>query len=283
MSGSVRAAVVQMDITINDIPKNTARVLQSLRTAAAQGAKLVVFPEACLGGYCFSSAEEASSACLEFADPILQRTLPNAAAELGVAVVIGFLERGDDCIHNSAALLSEDGSVQIYRKTHLPRLGVDRFVQPGAELGSLMETTFGRVGCLICYDVRFPEAARAVGLAGAHILALPTNWPEGAETAPEFITRSRAWESRMWVLAANRVGVERGRRFIGRSQIVSPAGHIVCEAGSEEETILYHDLDLSPAEQKRIVIEPGEWELDITGDRRPELYEALTRKSEECR
>ena len=112
-------------------------------------------------------------------------------------------------------------------------------------------------------------------LAGADVIVLPTNWPEGAESSPDFLTRARAWENRVYVLAANRVGIERGRRFIGRSQIVAPTGVILCEAGPEEETILYADLDLSIARQKRIVIEPGEWELDTFSGRRPDLYGRL--------
>jgi predicted amidohydrolase len=80
----------------------------------------------------------------------------------------------------------------------------------------------------------------------------------------------------VFLVAANRVGVEGGRPFIGRSQIVSPTGEILAEAGTHEETILYADLDLASARSKRIVNEPGEWELDITHDRRPELYGTLT-------
>jgi predicted amidohydrolase len=133
---------------------------------------------------------------------------------------------------------------------------------------------------LICYDIRFPEAARVLALKGAEVIALPTNWPEGAESSPEFITRTRAWENRVFIVAANRVGVERGRKFIGRSQIVSPNGEIMVEAGPDEETIIYADLDLSLARQKRIVIEPGEWELDITGGRRPELYGELVKQKQ---
>jgi predicted amidohydrolase len=165
----------------------------------------------------------------------------------------------------------------FYAKTHLPILGVDRFVSPGGHL-SVWDTPYGKVGPLICYDIRFPEAARCLGLMGADIIALPTNWPEGAESSPDFLTRARAWENRVYILAANRVGVERGRRFIGRSQIVAPSGEILQEAGADEEKILYADLDLTQARQKRIVIEPGEWELDTFGGRRPELYGKLTEK-----
>jgi predicted amidohydrolase len=276
MSELVRVAAVQMDVKIGDNAGNLARILARLIEAAANGAKLIVFPECALSGYCFTSRDEAApyleEGCSENATAFVE-----ACARLGVTGVLGFLEqRGDEC-HNSALMnLPGDGRT-VYAKTHLPTLGVDRFVNGGNDL-KVYKTPAGSVGLLICYDIRFPEAVRSLGLQGADIVALPTNWPEGAESSPDFITKTRAWENRVYIVAANRVGVERGRRFIGRSQIVAPSGEILLEAGADEETILYADIDLAAARQKRIVIEPGEWELDITHDRRPELYGALTEK-----
>ena len=272
---SVRAAVVQMDVILGDLAGNHARALERLEEAAENGAEFIVFPECVNSGYCFDSIEEARP----FAEPADGAALAHFSqrcGELGVTGILGFLENDSGGVYNSAALAVPGKPPAVYRKTHLPTLGIDRFVNKGARL-PVFEAPFGRVGILICYDVRFPEAARSIGLGGADVIAVPTNWPVGAESAPEFITRSRAWESRAYLTAANRVGVERGRRFIGRSQIASPGGEILCEAGGEEETILYADLDLSQARQKAIVHEPGEWELDITNDRRPELYGALTR------
>jgi 5-aminopentanamidase len=285
MSDVVCAAAVQMDVNIGDVAGNLRRVLERLEEAASNGAKLVVFPEAALSGYCFNSMEEALPHAVasweEAIWPFARR-----CEELGIVGVLGFLSvasRWEDdpdfeACSNSAILAGagRPGSC-FYAKTHLPVLGVDRFVKPGDHLAVWDTGVVGKVGVLICYDIRFPEAARVLGLQGADIIALPTNWPEGAESSPDFITRTRAWENRVFLVAANRVGVERGRRFIGRSQIISPTGEIMVEAGPDEETILYADLDLSIARQKRIVIEPGEWELDITGGRRPELYGELTR------
>lgn len=274
-----RAAVVQMDVRLSDVDGNLARVMERLESAAEAGAKLVVFPEAALSGYCFGSLEEALPYAIDSWDravwPFAKR-----CEELEIVGVLGFLassgepseETGRVECGNCAILAGagRPGSC-FYSKTHLPILGVDRFVTPGDCL-MVWDTPFGNLGPLICYDIRFPEAARALALAGADIITLPTNWPEGAESSPDFLTRARAWENRVYVLAANRVGAERGRRFIGRSQIVAPTGEILAEAGPEEETILYANVDLAVARQKRIVIEPGEWELDIIGGRRPDLY-----------
>lgn len=270
-----RVAAVQMDVHIGENAKNADRILEKLSVAAGEGAQFVVFPECATSGYCFDSTD----AAMPYAEPdggaFVSRFAEGCRRE-GVTAIAGFLERGDGgAVHNSAVLVTPDGAAAVYRKTHLPTLGIDRYVEPGPSL-PVYDTPVGKVGILICYDVRFPEAARTLGLQGADIIAVPTNWPVGAESSPDFITRARAWESRVFVVAANRVGIERGRVFIGRSQIVSPSGSVIVEAGRTDEAILYSDIDLAEARQKAIVHEPGEWEIDITTDRRPELYSALT-------
>ncbi len=269
-----RVAAVQMDVHIGENRKNAARILEKLSVAASEGAELVVFPECATSGYCYDSVD-AAMPFAEEDDGAFVREFAAACQGEGVTAIAGFLERHGSAISNSAVLATPDGGARVYRKTHLPTLGIDRYVEPGAAL-PVFDTPVGKVGILICYDVRFPETARSLGLSGADIIAVPTNWPTGAESSPDFITRARAWESRVFVVAANRVGVERGRKFIGRSQVVAPSGGILLEAGPDDEAILYCDIDVSEARQKAIVHEPGEWEMDITTDRRPELYSVLT-------
>jgi len=270
----VRAAAVQMDIRLGEVQANLLRVLELLEEAAGGGAQLVVFPECALSGYCFESLEEARAAAISAGHSEHLRRFAARCAELGVVGVLGFIEAGAGCFNSAIVAGEAPGSLFLYRKTHLPVLGFDRFATPGNALG-VAETSWGRLGVLICYDVRFPEAARVLALKGADVIALPTNWPVGAESSPDFLTRARAWENRVFLVAANRVGVERGRRFIGRSQIVAPGGEVLCEAGPDEEAILHADLDLGQARRKRIVYEPGAWELDVIGGRRPDLYAPL--------
>jgi predicted amidohydrolase len=272
---TIRVAAVQMDVKLGENKANLDRILTRLEEAAANGAQLVVFPECATSGYCFTSLEEATPHTTVMNSHYLE-AFHETCFNLGVTGILGYLEQLETGCYNSA-LVAFGEEVATYRKTHLPTLGVDRFVKSGEYLFAT-DVPFGKLGILICYDIRFPEAARVLALNGADIIALPTNWPEGAESAPDFLTRARAWENRVFIVAANRVGMERGRRFIGRSQIVAPSGEILREAGPEEETILYADLDLSKARQKRIIIEPGEWELDVIGGRRPELYGRLTEK-----
>ncbi len=129
-------------------------------------------------------------------------------------------------------------------------------------------------GLIICYDLRFPEAARCLALGGAEIVALPTNWPQGSDSAPDFIAPTRAVENRIFLVACNHCGHECGLGFIGKSAIFDPSGQRLAQAAFGEEIIIA-SLDPSLAQQKRLVIRPGEFEMGTTSGRRPELYTAL--------
>ena len=108
------------------------------------------------------------------------------------------------------------------------------------------------------------------------ILHCCTNWPDGSQNAPQFVTRTRALENRIFLLACNRSGSESGFWFFGQSQIVAPDGSVLAEAGSQEE-LCYAEIEPAEAREKRLVLRPGEFELDTVGDRRPELYGELVR------
>ncbi|HEY3268313.1 MAG TPA: carbon-nitrogen hydrolase family protein [Armatimonadota bacterium] len=268
---TLRVAAVQMDVAFADVDCNVSRVLSFLDDAAGGGARLAVFPECVLTGYGFGGVEEALPVAQAAALAIPR--IAGACARLGVTAVVGTLLPDGCSIYNSAIIFLPDGSQPaVYRKCHLPWLGVDKVAGKGQSL-DVVETPAGRLGTLICYDLRFPEAARTLALRGAEIICVPTNWPQGAETAPGFVTRARAWENRAFVAACNRVGSERGFTFIGRSQIVNPSGEILAEAGASEEVILTADIRPHDAHEKKVIVRKGEFEMDLFGDRRPEIYE----------
>jgi predicted amidohydrolase len=154
-------------------------------------------------------------------------------------------------------------------------LGVDRFCVPGDAPPQVYDTPVGRLGIAICYDLRFPELTRGLGLAGADIICHPTNWPPAADILADVVIRARAVENRVYILAADRVGSERSGTFIGRSQIVDPSGRRLVEAGAEDEQILAAEIDLAEARRKSLVNVPGEYEVHLFADRRPELYGAI--------
>jgi predicted amidohydrolase len=272
-----RVAVVQMSPCIGERGHNRQVIVHRIAQAAQTGASLIVFPECAVSGYVFDSAAYAQRAA-ETVPGETSDAIAVACQQFGVYAVVGMLERDRKTrgMYNSAILVGPSGIVGVYRKCHLPVMGVDRYIRQGNEL-PVFELPFARIGVLICYDLRFPEAARLQCLRGADMLVIPTNWPRGAESAPDFLTRARAWENRVFVVACNRVGVERGTRFIGRSQIVSPDGKLIAEADAESETMVCSDIDPALARLKRLIIAPGEFELDPVGGRRPELYGDLAR------
>jgi predicted amidohydrolase len=269
---TLRVAVAQIEPKLGEKERNLETCLARLEEAAAAGVKLLVLPECAIPGYMFDSTEEAMPFAEEIPGPSTE-ALEETCRRLDVYAVCGLLERDGDRLRNAAVLVAPEGLIGTYWKTHLPFLGVDRFVAPGDEL-SVWDTPLGRIGLEICYDLRFPEVTRTLALNGADIIAHPTNFPMAAKAQTEIVTLARAVENRIYLLTANRVGKERWGEFCGWSQIVDPYGKRLAEAGETAEALLVADVDLAKARDKDYVI-PGEYELYLFGDRRPELYEAL--------
>jgi len=266
--------VVQIEPRLGETERNLEACLARLEEAAAAGCELLVLPECALTGYVFDSFEEAFAQALE-ARGAETEALDAACARLGIHAVCGFLARDGELLRNRAVLVGPDGFIGHYDKTHLPFLGVDRFVAPGEGPLEPFDTAIGRIGIEICYDLRFPEVTRALALAGAEIVAHPTNWPLAARTNADFMTRSRALENRVFLLTANRVGRERSAEFCGWSQIVDPMGTRLAEADATSEALVVADIDVEEARMKDIVPKPGEYEMHLFGHRRPKLYGAL--------
>jgi predicted amidohydrolase len=272
----VKIAVVQMSAEPGNIRTNLEQVLRYLHQAAVQGARLVVFPECVLTGYDLTPAET-KTVCVSASDETIGQML-ELCDKLEVTLQVGALERADDGQrYNSSFLLGPGGMSSIYRKTHLPVLGLDRFVSPGDHAPARIDTPHGKLGSLICFDLRFPEPSRQLALQGAQVLLVSTAWPRAASLYPEFLARARAAENRVFLAAANRCGRERSADFLGRSLIIDPDGKILQEAASDGPAILFADIDPALADRKHLIFNSGTYELDLFGSRRPELYHDLVR------
>lgn len=269
-----KVAAVQMKPDLIDVRSNLDKIARFAKKASAGGARLAVFPECAITGYGLT-AEEAR----RIAEPIpgpTTRALGQLCAELNLVVMVGMLEVGEGTeLYNTAVLINQDGLRGRYRKSHLPTLGVDRYVTPGDELTAPVDTPLGRFGMLICYDLRFPEPARVLALGGAQVILLSTAWPQAASLYPDFLVRTRTAENHLYLVAANRVGEERGTTYLGRSIIADPDGRVLAEADQVEETLLFAEIDPHRSDAKHRVFRTGEYELDLFNDRRPELYSSL--------
>lgn len=268
----MRVACAQLDVAFGQPVVNAEDAIQTLRDLADKGVDLVVFPEAYLTGYCVESTATALEIAIEETHPAIQ-SIEAVARELGIMAVVGFAEVRAGKVFNSAAIILPDRTA-IYRKTHLPELGLDKFVGAGDSL-EVYDTPKGRIGVAICFDLRIPEVCRVLALKGTDLIVLPTNWPDGAVFAPTHIAPVRAAENRVFVATCNRVGTENGFGFIGLSGIFAPSGEALVRA-LEMPEIIIADLDLSQAQTKRNIMVPGKYETDVFGSRRPELYGPLT-------
>ena len=165
--------------------------------------------------------------------------LSQVAAERGTTVVAGMFERGDDPDRPFNTLLVRGAAEASYRKIHL----YDSFghresdtLSPGA-IGDPAQVEVGgwRVGLMTCYDLRFPELARAQVAAGAEVLVLPAAWVAGERKVDHWRTlvRARAIENTVYVVAVG----QPGPRYTGHSMVVDPLGDVLAEAGEDEETL----------------------------------------------
>ncbi len=271
-SGAVtRVCGVQYAPTLAHLEANTLDVCREISEAAAEGASLVVLPEAALTGYVFHDRESALAAAVAADGPELE-AVAETCRSAGTYAVVGAIERDGEELHNSAFLLGPAGPVGRYRKLHTLCLGVDRFTTPGTEPLAVYKLPFGRIGLNICYDGTFPETARGLKLLGAQLILLPTNWPT-LEIRPSQV-RIRAWENHVNYFAVNRVGTEEGVEFGGGSLAADPRGKLLAEGGIGPERI-HIEFDLPDADLSYVVAEEGKYEFDYIADRRPDSYAPL--------
>ncbi|MGY1874930.1 carbon-nitrogen hydrolase family protein [Nocardia gipuzkoensis] len=259
-----------------------------IEQAQQRGSRLLVLPEACLGGYLPSlggggESEEAKQRRLRSLPPALTldgpelRRIAAMAGELVVA--LGFCETDGDLRYNAAATLTGDGVLGSYRKVHQP-LGENLCYAAGSEYRAF-DTPVGRMGMQICYDKAFPEAARALALDGAEIITSLSAWPTARTATTErleddrwtqrfdIFDRARAVENQVVWVASNQAGTFGSLRFVCSAKIVGPGGDLLATTGTEPglatATVdVDHALELARG--------GGMYNLR---DRRPELYHSV--------
>lgn len=252
---------------------NRARLLEALRSAPLD---LLVCPELATTGYLYLDREELRALAEPVPDGPTCARLSAACRETGRAIVLGIAERAGDRLYNSAVLLTRDGGAVCYRKAHL--FDTEKLVFDRAGASPRHGQVAGaRVGLMVCFDWRFPEMARLLALEGADLIAHPANLVH-PHCQDAMITRSL--ENGVYSITASRTGEERveGRsvRFTGRSQIVSPRGARLVQAGATEECVRTVEIDAAESRNKRVTERN-----DLFGDRRPDLYGAALARGRE--
>ncbi|MGV9679046.1 carbon-nitrogen hydrolase family protein [Nocardia sp. NPDC003482] len=222
-----------------------------IETARERGSRLLVLPEACLGGYLPSLGGDAESEedrlrrlrslppALTLDGPELRRI---AALAGDLVVTLGFCEADGDRRYNAAVTLTGDGILGSYRKVHQP-LGENLCYAAGSEYRAF-DTPVGRMGIQICYDKAFPEAARALALDGAELVASLSAWPTARTATAErleddrwtqrfdIFDRARAVENQVVWIASNQAGTFGSLRFVCSAKIVGPGGEVLATTGT---------------------------------------------------
>lgn len=277
-----KVAAVQTDPKILDIDQNLNDILASIKEASLENARLIVFTECALSGYCFDNKQEVQSASIEVSSPYIVKII-GECQKYNVYTVIGFLEKDGSNLFNSSVLLGPEGIIGKYRKNHLPGIGADVYVDKGDIPFKIFDTEIGKIGMTICYDARFPEAYRALTLLGADVIVHPTNSGVGSGFFAEILLPARALENAVYIISADRVGNERGNYFLGRSRIFNHNGISLASANVDSKEIIYANIDIREVRNKRkriyfppAVSKPNTTYVDIFDDRRPELYQIIT-------
>lgn len=257
---------------VGDLSANLKTMLSAFREAVQAGADVVIMPELMTSGYVFDSREEAAGAAIGAADEVFYECAGIAATGPAV-LVFGFCERGDaGHLYNSAAVVDSSGLRVVYRKTHL--WDSEKLVfEFGRQVPPVVDTVVGRIGVLICYDLEFPEMTRYLALAGADLIAVPTNWPivpRPARERPSEVTiaMAAARVNRVAIACCDRRGTERGIAWIEGTTIVDADGWIA--ATGDVAGWASAELDLYSSRDKKLSDRN-----DAFADRRPELYSAI--------
>lgn len=259
----MRLAVLQMRPSPADLEANFAAVARAARAAAAAGAAALVAPEMALTGY---AVWDSVAHLAEPRDgPAVTRLCALARRE-GIAVAAGFPERDGDAVFNAVAVAFPDGApTQVYRKCHLFGPHERACFAAGSAFSPLFDLGGLRTGLLVCYDVEFPEAVRALALAGAELLLVPTALPLSGpnDRVSRALVPARALENGLAIAYAGLCGDENGLAYQGGSALVDAAGEDLARAGRAPALLI---ADIPPRGAGATAPDP------YLADRRPELY-----------
>lgn len=255
------AGVVQQDVRLGRDDDNLARAMAGVRALAEKGAGIVVLPEMFTCGF----DNERLSLHAEKSERALA-LLCESAARYGLFLCGSLPERQRDKIYNTAVAVGPDGRVLArYRKIHLFRPTDEHLFFAAGRKPVVFDTPYGPAGIMTCYDLRFPELARALCAAGARLLLVPAQWPAARIRHWEVLLAARAIENQVFVIGANACGKKGDLVFGGHSAVISPWGRGLAHAGSRPARVL---ASFSMGEADRARSAMPVWE-----DRRPQAYD----------
>ena len=241
----VKIACCQIEPRVGRKEENLEKTLRFAEEAADEGAIVILLPELANTGYVFNTRSEAFGLSEEVPGGETIRAWEELAMRRGVYLAAGMAEREGGRLYNSSVLMGPEGYIGKYRKLHLWNRE-KLFFEPG-DLGlPVFHTPLGRLAMYLCWDMWFPELTRIYALQGVDLILNITNWVSAGRGREEEETRlteavcvALAHLNSVFIAAADRIGIERGQPFLGRSMIVSPSGELLAGPAShdQEETI----------------------------------------------
>ncbi|HKO40824.1 MAG TPA: carbon-nitrogen hydrolase family protein [Nitrososphaeraceae archaeon] len=233
------AAIVQMKSSINK-QDNLLESLKYIKEAAYRRADYIFFPEFQMA---FSSSTQTPDELYNSAEPLANskflKKICKYSEKYKIGIVGTFFEKNpyqtDKKVFDTAFCTNKNGKiVSVYRKLHLyDAFGFKESLKfnRGDEIPKLVPTAIGKMGLMICYDIRFPELSRILTVNGSDIIVIPSGWVHGIMKEEHWITmlKARAIENGVYVIAPNQVG----NIFCGRSMIVDPLGSILTDLGDK--------------------------------------------------
>ncbi len=269
---AVRIAGIQMACSA-DREANLRKASELASYAVENGAELLAFQELFSLPWFPREANAAHHALAEeLAGPTVSR-MREVARSLGVVLVCPFFEKDGSSQYNAAAVIESDGRVLgTYRKTHVPQLPLweERFYfRPGDSAFPVFETSKGRIGIQLSWDIFFPEGARILALKGAELLLAPTSAAFASHPRWEKMICANAIANNVFIFRVNRVGKEESQTFYGKSFCVDPHGEFVAEPAGSGDAVVFANVDFDEVRECRKI-----W--TFLSDRRPETYGELT-------
>jgi predicted amidohydrolase len=268
----IKVAACQLVLSIENPEENFLSICNAVSNCVAADAQLIVIPELSNSGYVFKNLTELAERAWELSDRRFEK-LKAILSTSDAILVGGFALSVLGEYFNASVVVDKSGVRGWYPKAHLFNDEKD-FFMAGSDQPLIVDTPIGRLATMICYDVEFPEWVRKAALAGAQILAIPTNWPEWGGIAiptPMEVVRVQAGASvnRMVAIAADRTGEERGVKWVGASVITDADGVIQVMADLKipnTTQILFAEVEVPTSK----AIGPRN---DVLLDRRTDLYE----------
>lgn len=267
----MRVALGQFGAQLANVRSNLDRMQTMLAEAARADAEVVCFPELSLSGYLLDADAYTPALMDEVADAVNELAADSARHDM--TLVYGAPERVDGGLRNAVMMQTPDGSRLVYAKTHLD--AVERAV---FDRGDRFVIEQRGIGAACCYDLAFPELARAVTLLGARLLVVPMAWEVKRGFVMLNVVPARAVENVFYVLCANQCGEVGPFTFRGDSCVVDPLGRTCARLG-DQEGLAVSDLDLDWVSRLRDRRDDRSYPL--LADRRPDLYEVLTHEGSE--